>query len=51
MILQEAETPQTARIPQLEGLTQVAGLGFLTKFRFAKTSRNWLRNDFRVSGK
>ncbi len=26
-------------------------LGFLTKFRFAKISRNWLRNDFRVSRK
>ncbi len=24
-------------------------LGFLTKFCFAKISRNWLRNDFRVS--
>ncbi len=29
----------------------VSSIGFLTKFRFAKISRNWLQNDFCVSRK
>jgi hypothetical protein len=51
MIAERSPPGTVPRVVRGGGMSLAVAVGFLTKFRFAKFSRNWLRYDFRVSRK